>query len=128
MRCAPCLVSFSAISQHSCVDFLIYNFEIWIKFFHLYLPIPTKIAFYETNFLFVSASFIFQLEGLLYKWLLFGYTQLMFQTYHLWYKLYKQRPENFRVSFDLVTKKSKIKNNNNNKKTKIRIVQSSNII
>ena len=33
----------------------------------------------------------------------------MFQTYHLWYKLYKHGPENFRVSFDLVTKKSKIK-------------------
>ena len=33
----------------------------------------------------------------------------MFQTYHLCYKLYKHGPENFRVSFDLVTKKSKIK-------------------
>lgn len=51
----------------------------------------------------------------------------MFQTYHLWYKLYKHGPENFRVSFDLVTKKSKIKKKKK-QKTKIRIVQNSNII
>lgn len=51
----------------------------------------------------------------------------MFQTYHLWYKLYKHGPDNFRVSFDLVTKKSKIKKKKQ-QKTKIRIGQNSNII
>lgn len=50
----------------------------------------------------------------------------MFQTYHLWYKLYKHGPENFRVSFDLVTKNPKLKKKKQ-QKTKIRIVQNTNI-